>query len=111
MDLDLVDAKRPRNLIWAIAAALFTAQIYSRDTEGYTPICSELLCWVVLVAFSKFAPYIWNETFGESHLVPEAPLRLLPWMIAASISVSTLSFSIDDGSWIIVGSSGLANPA
>ncbi|KAH7115830.1 hypothetical protein B0J11DRAFT_111677 [Dendryphion nanum] len=96
-----VDTGNFRSLTWATAAALFTAQIYPRETQGNIPICSETICWILVVTFFELVPHLWNGAFKDNQVIFEAPIRLLPWMIAASISVSTISFSFDDSSWVI----------
>lgn len=99
--MDWVDTKSFRSLTWATAAALLTAQLCPRDSEGYIPIVSELICWILVLAFYELVPHIWNGIFKDSQFVFEVQLRFLPWVIATSISVSTLSFSVEDSSWVV----------
>jgi hypothetical protein len=91
------------SLTWKVGVALFTAQLYPRDTEGYIPVCSELICWVLVLAIFELLPRMHGRPWSDTRTtVCTASPPLLSWMVAASIAVATLSSSVQDTAWITV---------
>ncbi|KAF1945045.1 hypothetical protein EJ02DRAFT_419835 [Clathrospora elynae] len=98
--MGLADTSRIGSLTWAAAAALLTAQLCPHNTEGYVPVCAELICWILVVAFFELLPRLRLGTWKDNNVVRTASLTHLSWLAAVSISATTLASSVAECAWI-----------
>lgn len=96
------DATRLGSLTGATAAALLTAQLYPRDTDGETQVVAELICWALVVAFFELLPRLSPGVWVDKSIVPTASLTHLSWIAAACISVAAACSSFAYSTWVAV---------
>jgi hypothetical protein len=103
--MGLTARKAVESITWTAAAALFAAQLYPQNTQGYTPAFAELICWALVLGFIELSPRLRARFLGEANISFTASPSYLPWVAAVSILVTTLSSSVDSFAWITVSSS------
>ncbi|KAH7393897.1 hypothetical protein DE146DRAFT_111126 [Phaeosphaeria sp. MPI-PUGE-AT-0046c] len=89
------------SLTWKVAIAILTAQLCPRSTEGYVPILSELISWILVAIFCEYVPRLSRGSWKEDELLFNASLPFLSWAAAGSLATVALSFSVEDSAWII----------
>ena len=100
--MSLAGTKQVDNLVWATAAALLTSQLCPHSPEGYVPVCAELICWALLLVFFHFLPRSFLRTCDYAINGSANNHTRLSWAAAASITVTTLSSSVEDIGWVTV---------
>ncbi|KAI2483567.1 CAP10 domain containing protein [Pyrenophora tritici-repentis] len=94
------DATRLGSLTGATAAALLTALLYPRDTDGETIVVAELICWTLIFAFFELLPRLRLGVWANDSIVPAASLSHLSWIAAACICVAAASSSFASSTWV-----------
>jgi hypothetical protein len=90
------------SLTWAMGAALLTASICPRETEGSTSLHVELICWGLILMLIELTPLLHISVWKDSSAISTTPHTRLLWLAAASTGAIALSSSFGDTTWIIV---------
>jgi hypothetical protein len=98
---------RVGSLTWKVAVAIFTAQLCPRDTEGFVPLGSELVCWALIAAFCQLLPRFREGLWKDNGVALDALYPQLCWRIPASLIVTTIAFSTENSAWILVSANSL----
>src|SRR3954468_2296890 len=94
-------ARHVGNLTWSTAAAILVAQLSPVNPQRHVPLCSELLCWILVALWAPAARFF-RCGVPKGFATTPVPLRWLFWLAAASIAFTALCSSATEFSWLIV---------
>ncbi|KAH8711969.1 hypothetical protein GQ44DRAFT_689723 [Phaeosphaeriaceae sp. PMI808] len=89
------------SLTWIAGVALFAAQLFPHNTDSYVPVCSELVCWIIVILFYDYLPRFCNGARLLAGTPLEAPAHTTLHILTVAMAVTLLSSSINDNVWIM----------
>ncbi|KNG52081.1 glycosyltransferase family 90 protein [Stemphylium lycopersici] len=94
------DATSTSSLTAATAAALFTAVLCPHQSDGYTPVLAELICWTLVVAIFELLLRISPDSWKSHGALFTPSLMYLYWAAAVSIAFAAVLSSFVNSLWV-----------